>query len=156
VRDELLRAHPWNFATVRASLTEDATKPLWGFAKQFTLPGGWLRVIEVDDPARDGWRVEGGKILTSIRTPTLDIRYTQRIEDVLEMDPSFREALSAALAFDAAEAITGERRPFLASVAHGRLLKAAALDGLEPERVIEDEGVWNDARGRINSGRVIA
>jgi hypothetical protein len=45
VRDALLAAHPWNFATTQARLTKAATAPVADFANAFPLPPDCLRVL---------------------------------------------------------------------------------------------------------------
>ena len=45
VRDSVLRAHPWNSAVMRASLTADGTAPTWGFDKRYALPADFVRMI---------------------------------------------------------------------------------------------------------------
>src|SRR5687768_15522866 len=49
VRDDLLRSHPWNFATKRVQLARSATTPGFEFDYAYVLPADWLRTISVHD-----------------------------------------------------------------------------------------------------------
>jgi len=149
VRDELLRLLPWTFATTRGSLPLDATPPAWGYTNAFSLPVDCLRLIDVDNPHDSDWTVEGRRILASFPAP-LDITYTRRVVDPMEMDVLFRETLAAALASEIAEAITGDRAKIVAAHATlgGRIAAAAAANGQEdrPKTITASE--WVAARGR--------
>src|SRR3990172_10813312 len=48
-RDELLRLHPWNFATKREELAREATAPEFEFNYFYTLPSDWIRSNGVFD-----------------------------------------------------------------------------------------------------------
>jgi len=62
-RDEILAAHPWNFARKRAFAIQ-TTDPLFGYDNAFTVPSDCLRILKVaDDPAAE-FRREGDLILT--------------------------------------------------------------------------------------------
>ena len=45
IRDGLLCAHPWSFATAKAELTRLVDDPLTDFAYAFELPAGFLKAI---------------------------------------------------------------------------------------------------------------
>jgi len=49
VRDDLLRAHPWNCAVKRRVLAPDATAPEFDFSARFLLPEDWLRTLQVGE-----------------------------------------------------------------------------------------------------------
>jgi len=62
-RDEILAAHPWNFACKRA-LAIQTTDPLFGYDNAFTMPSDCLRILTIaQDPAAE-FRREGNLILT--------------------------------------------------------------------------------------------
>src|SRR3546814_4634282 len=44
-RDDLLRAHSWNFATARAKLARADTAPAFGPAYAYALPADWIRCV---------------------------------------------------------------------------------------------------------------
>lgn len=108
LRDAELRAHPWNFATTRATLAADATPPDWGRANAFQLPSNFLRLLPVypeDNTNDQDWQIEGKKILTNDSDP-LYIRYIYRVTDPNEMDVLFREMLSTRMAIELCEELT--------------------------------------------------
>lgn len=107
LRDQLLRVLPWNFATRRATLALSAEKPAFGFGHYYQLPQDCLRLLEVDNPVVQEYRVEGRRVATNI-SPPLNITYTARVEDPLQMDVLYRDTLSAYIAFTLAEAVTGD------------------------------------------------
>lgn len=104
VRDSELRAHPWNFAIKRAALAADVSAPLFGYAKQYTLPTDCLRVLPPVDYDVD-WKIEGRKIITDWTAP-LYIRYIAQITDPNEYDRGFIEMFACALALHLCETLT--------------------------------------------------
>lgn len=103
-----LRAHPWNFAVQRAELAADATAPAWGRANSFQLPSDCLRILPdypEDNRNSHDWQIEGRKILTDDTDP-IYLRYIYDVTDPNEMDPLFREAVSAKLAIELCEELS--------------------------------------------------
>lgn len=145
VRDEVLRAHPWNFATTRATLSPTSTTPAFEFDYEFDLPNDCVRVLGMDDPTVD-YVVEGRKILCN--DSEINIRYIYRHKDESAWDALFAEAfawklareLSLGLVQSAASAESMEKgyRAALAS--------ARAVDGQESiiRSLVADE--WLNAR----------
>lgn len=115
-RDSEIRAHSWNFARARAELAAASTAPAFGYAKQYPLPAGFLRLLPVRhvatntlilggiDPNID-WQIEGTNILTDDSAP-LQIIYLQQITDPNKFDALFSDLLVARIAMDIAEKIT--------------------------------------------------
>ena len=67
VRDDLLRAHPWNCATKRVILAPLAETPPFDFGYQFALPGDWLRTLQVGQKGQGlSYRSEGRNILANV------------------------------------------------------------------------------------------
>ena len=132
VRDALLRAMTWRFATRRAQIAASGTSPAWGYTYTYPLPFDCLRVLEVDDRWGFGWRVESNAIVTNVESP-LAITYVARVEDPIEMDSEFRQLFAAALAVELAETITGDSRKLeTAARRFGALLESArATNGQE-------------------------
>lgn len=153
IRDATLRAHPWNFATKRISLAADATTPDWKYDRQFTLPTDLLRLLLVNNPEKIPYEVEGRTIVTDLGAP-LEIQYTAQITDANQMDVLFREALSAALAADVAEAITGSTSKVEAMLAirDQKIRAARTPDAQEPTPPMFDDGDWLDAREEAGPG----
>lgn len=135
LRDALLREAPWNFASKRAELAAEATPPVWGFALAYPLPSDYLRLIDINNPGRFPFRIEQGRILTDLASP-IQIRYVFRVTDADAMDPAFRDALSARLAMEWAESITGTTTMVqqLAQVYRRALAVAMAIDGQEDDQ----------------------
>ena len=154
VRDDTLRSHPWNFATRRASIAADTVIPLWGFDHAYTLPDDCLRLLIVNDPADERYKVEGRKVITNIDAP-LEIEYTAQITDPLQMDVLFRQALSAALALDVAEAITGTTTKVqeIQALFETKLRAARVPDAQEPSPPQIEASEWLDAREETGSSR---
>jgi len=103
IRDDLLRAHPWNFATVRVALAELPTAPAFGFYKSFQVPTDCVRVLEIDSQDLE-WQREGNTIVTD--ASTVNIRYVQKVTETGKFDANFSEVLATKLAADLAYAFT--------------------------------------------------
>lgn len=107
-RDAMLRKNRWRFSIARAQLAADATAPDFGKAAAYQVPSDCLLVLgpypEDDAQSRD-WEIEGRKIYTDESAP-LNVRYVSQVTDCNQMDPLFREALSADMAFELCEQIT--------------------------------------------------
>lgn len=86
--DEVLRAHPWNFAIDRVELAPLAAAPAYGYQFTFQRPADWLRTLETSAP---DFRHEGKRILANVSS--LQLRYVRRVTDLTEWD-----ALAAAAA----------------------------------------------------------
>jgi len=147
VRDEVLRSYKWNFATKRATIAADAVAPAWGFDYAYTLPTDYLGGLEIDNPGKYPYRNEGGKVITDIGSP-LNIEYTSKVTDPLQMDVMFRQSLAAALAAKLAEAITGTNTKVkeLEFIRDSKMKASKTTDGQEHSpRRIESSG-WLDSR----------
>lgn len=91
---EVLRSHPWNFATKRMVLEAEAGQPTFGFSYQFPKPPDWIRTLAVDGTGN--FRHEGEKILADVAT--LRLRYIYLVESVRNFDAIFRAAFVRNLA----------------------------------------------------------
>lgn len=147
LRDDLLRAHAWNFATRRAKIARLTAEPAFGFAHAYQLPSDWLRTIAVHD--NDGgsgtarYRIEGRRILSDAEN--IWVKYIGRVDDANEMDPAFREALAWKLAIDLAVPIT-QSTTALREAEEGfrrALIKARSVDAIEdfPDTMPESDWV---------------
>lgn len=103
----VLAAHPWNFATTRASLPADADAPAFGYAYKYTLPGECLRWLppERDEDVYFEGEEESGAILTDSEAP-LSVRYIRLVEDAALWSPEFEQALAYRIGLDMAYAVT--------------------------------------------------
>lgn len=114
IRDDFLRAHPWNFAVARKELGLSATfTPAFEYDYAFVIPSDVLRILAVDfnlGPAigEIPWAVEvddtGVKHLVT-NSSTAKIKYIKRVLEA-RFDDNFAELLSTKLAADLAYAIT--------------------------------------------------
>lgn len=147
VRDEVLRAHPWNFATARASLAADSDEPEFEYDYQYTLPAGCLRVLEADTDDWP-WVVEGRRILTDTTAP-LDIRYIDRVEDTEQYDAGFVSAVSQRLAAEISQELisaSGAQQDNLMNVYRRILKQATSTDAMESSPLEFEEDVWVTCR----------
>jgi hypothetical protein len=153
-RDSLMRAHPWNFLTLRVQLTDSGTDPVFGWDNGFLLPSDFLRLITVH-ATNDNWdqppyRLEKQDIsavktnVLLINSSTCWIRYVY-----LETTPSkwitdFQDAVAWQLAAEFALVlpVSGTKYDLLEKRAERALLYAKSIDGMEdyPERM--PEGSW--------------
>ena len=109
VRDEVLRAHRWNFAQKRVVLVAGAA-PAFGWTASFPLPPDCLRVCEFNGTEEgqiigNEYIIEGRSILTN--ATTANIVYVFREEDVTKYDSIFINALALKLAAALTENIRG-------------------------------------------------
>ncbi len=107
-RKATLRRNTWNFAITRVALPALSTPPAFGFGYQFTLPGDFVRLADIDGPvpqARD-WKLEGGKLLGN--SSPLQILYVRDCTEVERWDDLFELALSYKIAELIAVQITGD------------------------------------------------
>lgn len=126
--DEVLRAHPWNFAITRIHLSPLSDTPAFGYSNAFKLPGDWLRTLEC---SADDFRMEGGKILCN--ATGLDLRYIARVTDITVCDSLFIAAVSACMASKMAFPIVNSQAAQQAmwQIYTAQLAQARAVDSQE-------------------------
>lgn len=101
LRDQLLRAYPWNFALAYATLSTTALDaPLFGYTHKATLPAGGadphcLKVKRVDTSAT--WSIKGRDLYISAAGP-VSIEYIGRELNYEIWDPICAELLAVDLA----------------------------------------------------------
>jgi hypothetical protein len=146
LRDDLLRSHSWNFATVRVKLAQLTTAPAFGFAHEYQLPSDWVRTVSVhDNDAGDGaveYRIEGRKLRSS--ADEIYLRYVRIVTDVNEMPADFREVLALMLARDIAVPIAQSNalRENMAETFRDALARAKSADALEDYPEALPLGSW--------------
>ena len=149
-RDDLLRAHSWNFAAARAKLAKAAEAPAFGFASAHVLPADWIRCIAAYGEAAGGralrYRIEGGHLLSDAEDVYL--RYVRRVAAVNLMPPDFRAALACLLARELAVPIAQSNtlEEKLEARFRSRLRRARSTDGLEDGAEALPLGAWAEAR----------
>ncbi len=145
VCDAELRDHQWNFAVARRSLPALEEAPVFGFARQFQLPGDCLKVLEID-PQGD-WKIEGQRLLADTRDG-LRIRYIRRNEDTNSFDALFVEALASRLALELCESLTqsnSKKRAALEDYTQA-VRRARRADAIEGTADALTETTWIKAR----------
>jgi hypothetical protein len=149
VQDEVMSAHPWNFALKRVALTPTASTPAYEFDYEYDLPNDCLRVLELEtDVTAIGvdWVVEGRKILSN--DSEISIRYIYRNDDYNSWSPAFAEVMAWRLAQGIAFALTQstEREKSCHEQLKATLAQARSTDGAEGvlRGLIADE--WTTAR----------
>lgn len=149
-RRAAIRDGSWNFAMVRKSLPALDGTPAYGYAYQYQLPTGCLRVIEIaSDSAYDNYQLEAGKLLCNVEGP-LDIRCLVDIEEPTLWDAVFTEAFALRVAWAIGNKIAGSAfdrdkvwRDYERSVA-----AAKRVDALENPPIEREESDWVTARER--------
>lgn len=103
IRKDLLRSHPWNFATKRVALVA-TTDPVSGFASAFTLPNDWIRVLDTDLDTEAEWAIEGQTLVCD--DAEVSIRYIYDVTTTTLFTPDFDELFALTLAHDICYALT--------------------------------------------------
>lgn len=150
VRDSLLSSHPWTFATKLVEITVDGTSPDFGRSNRYAIPADCLRVLgpyPEDDLNDRDWQIHDGYIYTDYSTP-LQLRYVYKVTDPDSMPPSFREALSAALAFELCEILTqsNSKQDRLYQTAKRKYMQAKRIDSQQQAPMPTLEGSWISKR----------
>ena len=109
VRDEVLRAHPWNFAMKRAVLAPNSDAPDFGYDYAYDLPSDCLRVWSAKESDEESaseinHSIEDSQILCDY--DAIYVRYIYRNEDPSAWDSLFASAMSCRLAQEISYALT--------------------------------------------------
>jgi len=158
VRDACLRAHAWNFATVRTTLAASSSyTPAWGHDAQYQLPPEYLGQLRFD-PERHGSRkpdhrivgdrTNGGRWIQASEGDTIYVEFVQRVEDTALFDPMFAEYLAARLAETVGAAISGKATVAeeMRALARDMARDARWADAIDTGRDTPDEGDFMSAR----------
>lgn len=155
-RKELLRTHPWRFATKYRALPQlDVTVPAnWTYAYQY--PTDALRIVEIANPlGRDLPPIEFEVALLSDDTKVIltdhddaEFRYTADISDPTRFDPEFVTAFSFLLASRVTMPLTGDLnlRDVLRTEAQRAIYQSGATDANEGRTVEAPDADWIRAR----------
>lgn len=149
VRRKVLRKGEFNFSIERHSLASDAAATadsIFPYSYAFPLPQGFIRLIEILDPALaiTDYKLEKRRILASAAGP-LRIRCVVDVPEVGDWDDLFVDAFAHRLGYQIAERITGDRSR-KADCWNGYLKgigETIGVDAVEnpPEEPIEDDWV---------------
>lgn len=100
IRDSLLYEFQWKFAIKRATLTVDATPPLYQWLFRYELPTDCLRSLDLECSGQK-FEIEDGYLLCDTDT-SINLRYITKVTDTEKFDPGFCELLASVLAHDIA------------------------------------------------------
>lgn len=161
-RQEVLRAHTWNFATtiIQLSPASDA-EPIFGFSHAYLLPTDWLRYLgRYDDygsrvPGSDGdYDIQGRYyVMNGEDNESINLKYIKDFQTVQHMDPLFRALFVLELAIVLAPNFSASESRVTTLLTEYKDVKAqaTAIDGQErpPRRVQRSK--WLEARRRGGS-----
>lgn len=144
VRDDMLRAHPWNCCIKRAVLAPDAVAPLFGYDYAFELPADFARVLEVGSNGQQiDYLVEGRSIQAN--TTALELRYVFRNEVENTWDAHLVKLVTLAMAAAMAYPVTqsAAMQQTMEQKLETSLRRARAVDGQEdPPQTLGDERLY--------------
>lgn len=145
IRNEVLRTHPWNFASIRVALVVTADTPAFDYTYSFQLPADCLRVIRMSDTDIE-FKIEEDRLLTN--ESTAKILYVKKTTDVSLYDAGFITALATRLAAEIAYPITNSE--VLAQNKYKEYLEklklAKTMDAQEGSVEPIDDSSWDDDR----------
>lgn len=145
VRDEVLRAHPWNFALERIEFAQTTNTPLYEYDAEYEIPGRVLRILSAESADTD-FVIEGNKVLTN--EGEFKCRCIVRVTDPVQWDEVFVTCFAARLEAELAYAIADNASlaEMKYKVYQQKLRLATGVDAQEgtPRELIADE--WLSSR----------
>jgi hypothetical protein len=149
VRDQMLRSHPWNFATKREALARLSTAPAFEFDIAYQLPHDFLRVVKLYN-SKNRFKIEGSTLLTDNTTASLI--YVSREADTTKFDSIFVEALTIKLAIKLCYALAGpiSRIAQLRAEFKKVIAEAKRVDGQEGTHDNMQPALFTDFHGSTN------
>lgn len=154
IRDEVLEAHPWNFALKRFSLAESSVEPLWEYDNAFPLDPSVLRVVKTDLDPMDPWAVELDENDLQVlvcNNDAVQIQAIVRIDDETKFSPKFVDAFAKRLAKELVFSMTGTKssvedmdKLYKDALADARTMDAQG--GGKPGRISASS--WKNSRSR--------
>jgi len=150
IRDDLLRAHPWNFAVRRSKLARSSDTPDFEYAYKYALPNLWLKVLGAwDNSAGDGaldYKQEGSFLFTD--SEDVYCKYIIQVVDPNTMTSDFRECLALKMGVELAIYVSNSNSmsEMLQQRFESALLKAQSMDSADdrPDRM--PAGSWYASR----------
>lgn len=149
IRDEVLRAHPWNCALYQAELAQSADVPVFGYEYKYALPTNpyCLRVLKLsEEDSGYTWRIAGRYLETDSETANID--YIRRLTTYSEYDPLLAAAMSARLAAEIAYKLAASKTLVEAMWAlyDKKIAIAQGFNAIEGKEEVEAESAWVDIR----------
>ena len=131
IRDALISAHPWTFATGQISLPRLVAEPLADFAYAYQLPSDFLRALSAGTGARGrgiDYRIAERRLHTDVPAVTLTYIFCP---DETTFPPFFDQILIARLAAEFCIPLTDSttRSEALQKHARDELQRAKSIDG---------------------------
>ncbi len=158
-RDALLRRHQWNFAQLRADLSQDATAPVSDWDSAWTLPADCVRLISLpsDSPYKphQEFALEGRKVLVR-DLDAVTILYVSNAVPVTEWDPLFVDALALSLAGKLAKCIAHDTAMSQAAAAQLAQLALPAAFTADARETMSNENhgpAWRRAKSSVVGAR---
>lgn len=160
-RRQVFRAHPWNFAKARATLSRNATAPTFGYTDRYALPNDFIRLRfigdDVDTLQSVDYQIEEGFILLDNGgASSLNIGYIKDQKNVGVYDELFKSYLAQQLAYNMAYAFSGKEtlRQGVKKMLDDTRLEARAVNGQDnpPRRITRSK--FMGARRKYASGWV--
>jgi hypothetical protein len=109
VRQEILRQHPWNFATKIVSLNQLSTAPLFDWQYQYQLPVDFFRLLTVNSFGQsvptEMYEIQGDYLLSD--SSSINISYTADVTNENLFDSIFVEVFCLRLAARLAKSLAG-------------------------------------------------
>jgi len=174
VVNQVLRAHPWNCATKRATLTKYNVTPTYNFDYAYKLPADSLRVVSLYEEVNYdyAWKIElvvdgeEDRLALITSSSSANISYIKKYigsgnhdnkEAVMTLnnfDPILVEAVGMALAGEIAMDLTGQSslRDMMLAKYQAILSEARSINGQEGTADRIESNEWINARTRSASG----
>lgn len=156
-----IEAHAWFFAKKQVSLPQSGDVPLFKYARAYTLPADFIRLVELDGRwmfstfreydanPRPTYEMNGRALYTDIAAPLL-LGYLSRdvVSDPAKWTPLFANVASAALAVRLAMPLTkSEGMVSLAEKIYQKeLLRARRANAIQMPPAQVPDGSWMLAR----------
>ena len=158
-RDALLRRHQWNFAQVRADLSELTDAPVSDWDSAWQIPADCVRVISLpsDSPYKphQEFAVEGRSILVR-GLDEVTLLYISSAVPVTSWDPLFVDALALSLAVKLAKSLAHDvamAQAAAASLAQLALPAAFTADARETQSNENHGPAWRRAKSSVIGSR---
>ncbi len=139
VRDALLSAYPWSFASAQIALDQLASSPIADYAYAYALPNDFLRALSAGSGSRGrglNYRISGGALHTD--APDVILSYIYRPEEEA-FPPYFDQALITRLAAEFCIPVTEStsRAESLYNMAEKEFQRARQIDAQQdtPNRI---------------------
>ena len=150
LRDALLSAHPWSFATAQARLPRLAAQPVADFAHAFQLPPDFLRALSAGTATRGrgiAYRIAERRVHADVDQLVLTYLYRPREGD---FPPFFDQALVARLAAEFCLPVTEStsRAEALGRLAEQAYQRARQIDAQQETPAAIEDFPLIEARGR--------